>query len=194
MFQSLERRASRALSDICGENVSSRLIPNDAGYLGFFLRVMERLEAGATKALALAEEKSRDLLSQEASDVFNHLLCLDRDFDFTAVLDPVPETIRAALAEWVEVHMEDLVARIAPEGPCVGSGDDASPLIHHLALLIGLRTKFNNNFDVYGPGPAHFPAVVRHNLLPRLSPTGLGPDALGADMGGTWVAEWPCNR
>ncbi|KAE8767459.1 hypothetical protein D1007_61173 [Hordeum vulgare] len=90
MYQSLEGRASRALSDICGEGFSSTLVPDDGGYLGFFLHVVEHLEAGAEKAHVLAEEKSRDLLGQGASGVFSHLLCLDPDFDFVAVLDPVP--------------------------------------------------------------------------------------------------------
>ncbi|KAE8818269.1 hypothetical protein D1007_03899 [Hordeum vulgare] len=98
-FQSLEGRASQALGDICGEGVSIPLVLDDAGFLGFFLRVVECLEAGAEKAHALAEEKSRDLLGQAASDVFSHLLRLDPDFDSAAVLDPVPEMIRLALAE-----------------------------------------------------------------------------------------------
>ncbi|KAE8816597.1 hypothetical protein D1007_05939 [Hordeum vulgare] len=123
----LERRASRTLSDICGESASGPLVPDDAGYLGFFLRIMERLEVGSAKALTLAEEKSRDLLRQAASDVFSHILRLDPDFDFAEVLDSVPETFHAALAEWVEVHVEDLVARLAPEGHGVDFGDDASP-------------------------------------------------------------------
>ncbi|KAE8783154.1 hypothetical protein D1007_43417 [Hordeum vulgare] len=125
--ESLERRVSRALSDICGESPSAPLVPDDAGYLGFFLRVMERLEAGSTKALALTEEKTRDLLSQAASDVFSHLLRLNQDFNLAEVLDLVPETVHAALAEWVEVQVEDLVARLAPEGHDMDSGDDASP-------------------------------------------------------------------
>ncbi|KAE8793526.1 hypothetical protein D1007_31809 [Hordeum vulgare] len=114
MFQSLEKRASCALSNMCGKSVSSPLVPDDAGYLGFFLRVMECLEAGAGKALALAQEKS-------------HLLRLDPYFDFAAVVDPVPEMIHAALDERVEVHVDDLVARLAPEGYGVDSCDDMSP-------------------------------------------------------------------
>ncbi|KAE8773633.1 hypothetical protein D1007_54104 [Hordeum vulgare] len=117
MFQSLEVRASRALSDICGEGISSPLVPDDGGYLGFFLHVVEHLEADSKKAHALVEEKSRDLLGQGASDVFNHL---------TAVLDPVPEMARAALAEWVVVHEEDLVTRLVPEGCGTISRDDVS--------------------------------------------------------------------
>ncbi|KAE8779918.1 hypothetical protein D1007_47029 [Hordeum vulgare] len=127
MFQSLERTASYALSDICGESVSSPLFPDDARYLGFFLRIMERLDASAAKALALVEVKSRDLLSQAASDVFSHLLCLDPDFYFSAVLDPLLETTHATLDEWVEIHVEYLVARLAPERHGVDTGDDASP-------------------------------------------------------------------
>ncbi|KAE8820774.1 hypothetical protein D1007_01082 [Hordeum vulgare] len=90
-------------------------------------KLQERLEVGSMKALALTEEKSRDLLSQVALDIFSDLLRLDPDFDFAEVLDPVSETVRAALAEWVNVHMEDLVARLAPEGHGVDSDDDTSP-------------------------------------------------------------------
>ncbi|KAE8779570.1 hypothetical protein D1007_47409 [Hordeum vulgare] len=126
MFQSLEVRASRDLSDICDKGVSSPLVPGDGGYLGFFLHVVERLETGAEKAHALAEEKNPDLLGQGSSDVFIHLLRLDPDFNFAVVLDPMLETVRAALAEWVEVHVEDLVTRIAPEGCGVSSCDDVS--------------------------------------------------------------------
>ncbi|KAE8777195.1 hypothetical protein D1007_50050 [Hordeum vulgare] len=114
MFWSLEQRASRALSNIYGEGVSGPLIPDDSGYLGFFYRLTERLEARAEKVLTLAEEKSRDLLGQAVLDIFSHLLRLDPDFDFASVLDVVPRTIRTALPEWVEVHLEDLVSRLAP--------------------------------------------------------------------------------
>ncbi|KAE8767284.1 hypothetical protein D1007_61382 [Hordeum vulgare] len=85
------------------------------------------LESGAEKAHVLAEEKSRDHLGLGALDVFSHLLRLDPYFDFAAMLDPVPETISAALAEWVEFHVEDLVTRLAPEGDGMSSGDDESP-------------------------------------------------------------------
>ncbi|KAE8798191.1 hypothetical protein D1007_26481 [Hordeum vulgare] len=126
MFEALEHRASRALGDICGEGVSGPLILDDFGYLGFFYRVVEHVEASAKKAFTLTEEKSRDLLGKAASDVFSHLLRLDPDFDFASVLDPVPETIRADLAEWGEVHVEDLVARLAPKGCGMGSDEDVS--------------------------------------------------------------------
>ncbi|KAE8803211.1 hypothetical protein D1007_20986 [Hordeum vulgare] len=89
MFSSLEQRACRTPSDICGEGISGPLIPDDSGYLGFFCRVVENFEALAEKALALAEEKSRDLLSQAVSDITSHLPRLDPDFDFASVLDPV---------------------------------------------------------------------------------------------------------
>ncbi|KAE8790838.1 hypothetical protein D1007_34833 [Hordeum vulgare] len=123
MFRSLERRATHAVSDICGKGVSGPLIPDDSRCLGFFYHVVEHLEAGAEKALVLTEEKSRDILDQAASVVFSHHLRLDPNFDFASVLDPVPETIRA-LAERVEVHVEDLVTRLDPKGRGVGSNDD----------------------------------------------------------------------
>ncbi|KAE8797501.1 hypothetical protein D1007_27360 [Hordeum vulgare] len=124
MFQSLERRASHALSDMYGEGISGPLIPDDFGYLGFFYYVVEHLKESAEKAFELAEEKSHDLLGQAASDLFSHLLRLDPNFDSALVRDPVPETIRAVLAEWVEVHVEDLVAMLAPEGSGMGSDED----------------------------------------------------------------------
>ncbi|KAE8767069.1 hypothetical protein D1007_61613 [Hordeum vulgare] len=82
MFRSLEQRDSRALSGIYGKGVSGPLIPDDSRCLGFFYRAVEHLQTGAEKALALAEEKSRDLLVQAASDVFSHLLRLDPEFAF----------------------------------------------------------------------------------------------------------------
>ncbi|KAE8801882.1 hypothetical protein D1007_22389 [Hordeum vulgare] len=54
MFRSLEQRASCALSDICGEDISGPQIPDDSGYLGFFYRAVEHLKTSAEKALALA--------------------------------------------------------------------------------------------------------------------------------------------
>ncbi|KAE8807966.1 hypothetical protein D1007_15646 [Hordeum vulgare] len=50
MFQSLERRASRALCDISGEGVSSPLVLDDAGYLGFFSRIVECLEGAPRRS------------------------------------------------------------------------------------------------------------------------------------------------
>ncbi|KAE8799744.1 hypothetical protein D1007_24835 [Hordeum vulgare] len=126
MFQSLEARASRSLSDIYGEGVSSPLVPDDGGHLGFFLLVVERLEVGAERAHALAEAKIRDLLGQGALDVFSHLLHLDPDFDFASVLDTVRETARSCLAEWVEVHVGDLVTSLTPEGCGVSPSNDVS--------------------------------------------------------------------
>ncbi|KAE8799499.1 hypothetical protein D1007_25078 [Hordeum vulgare] len=126
MFQSLQRRASWALSDICGEGVSSPHVPNDAGYLGFFSRIVECLEGGVEKVCVLAQEKSDDLVERAASDMFSHLLRLDPYFDFDAVLGPVPESIHATLAEWVEDHVDDLVAGLVSEGGGESSDDGAS--------------------------------------------------------------------
>ena len=74
MFQDLEHRANQALSNLCDESVASPLVANDAGYLGFFTRIVERLEGGAASARQLVEEKSRDLLARAVSRIFNHLL------------------------------------------------------------------------------------------------------------------------
>ena len=124
------------MSDICGAGISSPLVPDDAGYLGFFSRVMECLEEGAEKIRVLVEVKRRDLLARAASNVFSHLLHLDPHFDFEAVLGPVPEVTRAALAEWVKDHVEDLIVELssdkaeghagARKHEAAGSGDGES--------------------------------------------------------------------
>ncbi|KAE8810884.1 hypothetical protein D1007_12383 [Hordeum vulgare] len=57
------------------------MISDDSRYLSIFYHVVEHLEASPEMALALEEEKSRDILFQAVSDIFSHLLRLDPDFD-----------------------------------------------------------------------------------------------------------------
>jgi hypothetical protein len=114
MFQDLEHRASRALSNLCDVSVASPLAADDAGYLGFFTRVVERLEGGAARARQLVEEKSRHLLAHAVSRIFSHLLRSDPHFDFGALTAPVPEVIEGALADWVDDHVDELMAELAP--------------------------------------------------------------------------------
>jgi hypothetical protein len=90
-------------------------VPDDAGYLAFFTKVIERLEEGAKKVGQLVEEESRDLLARATMRVFSHLLRSDPCFDFEAVIAPIPEVIRDALGEWVEDHVDELSARFARE-------------------------------------------------------------------------------
>lgn len=116
MFQDHEGRARRALSSVCNESVSSSLVPDDVSYLAFFTRIVERLKGGAEKVRQLVEEKSRDLLARASSCVFSHLLRFDPDFDFEAMTAPVPEVILGALGNWVEDHVDDLIAEFTPVG------------------------------------------------------------------------------
>lgn len=128
MFQTPEGRAG----------VSSPLISDDADYLGFFTRIVERLEGGVEKVRQLVEEKSHDLLARAASRVFSHLVRFDLDVHSEAVTAPMPKVIRGALEDWVEDHVDDLIAEFAPAGggsqPEVegreadgGGGDNTSP-------------------------------------------------------------------
>ncbi|XP_020165789.1 uncharacterized protein [Aegilops tauschii subsp. strangulata] len=138
LFQDLEHRANCALRSICKESVSSPLMPDDAGYLAFFTRVVERLEGSAEKVRQLVDEESRDLLARASTRVFSHLLRSDPDFDFQAVIDPVPRTIHDALGEWAEDHVDDLITRFTSDGledqhgaeehgAAISDDDDASP-------------------------------------------------------------------
>lgn len=110
MLHDIERGAHCTLGSIFKESVSSPLVLDDAGYLTFFTRVMKRLKEGAKKVGMLVEEESRDLLAQVVTRVFNHLLCSDPDFDFEAVIAPVPGVIHDALGDWVEDNMDALSA------------------------------------------------------------------------------------
>lgn len=110
MFQDLEQRANCALCFICGERLPSPLVANDAGYLAFFTKVVERLERSAEKVRHLVDEESSSLLVKASTRVFSHLLHSDPDFDFKVVIGPIPRVIRNTLGEWVEDHVDDLMA------------------------------------------------------------------------------------
>ena len=50
MFEALRHRAGRALGELLGSGVAGPLVSDDAGYLGFFTRVVECLEGMVRKA------------------------------------------------------------------------------------------------------------------------------------------------
>ncbi|KAE8775296.1 hypothetical protein D1007_52238 [Hordeum vulgare] len=91
MFRDLLRLARRALGFICKGSVSSPLVPDEAGYLDFFTKVVEQLEASAQKVGAMIEEESHDLLSQALTHVFSSLFHTDPHFNFEDAMAPVPE-------------------------------------------------------------------------------------------------------
>ncbi|KAE8806342.1 hypothetical protein D1007_17497 [Hordeum vulgare] len=110
MFQGLEREARRALGFICRGSVPSSLIRDDAGYLGFFTKVGQRLEAGALQVGALIEEETRDLLSQVVTHIFSNLFHTDPHFDFEATMVPILEASLGALGKAVREHVDALSA------------------------------------------------------------------------------------
>ncbi|KAE8817848.1 hypothetical protein D1007_04468 [Hordeum vulgare] len=97
MFQGLERWECRALGSIYGGSISSPIIPDDAGYLDFFTKVPEWVEAGAEQVGVLIEDEIRNLMSKAPMHVFSNLLHVDPHFDFEAAMAPVPRAIRVAL-------------------------------------------------------------------------------------------------
>lgn len=116
MFQDIERRARRALNCVYTESISNPLLPDDADYLAFFTRIVERFEGGVESVRTLVEEEGRDLLARASMHVFIHLLRSDPDFDFEAVIGPVPRVIREAWGSGVEDHVDALLAQFAPDG------------------------------------------------------------------------------
>ncbi|KAE8779750.1 hypothetical protein D1007_47177 [Hordeum vulgare] len=114
MFQSLERRDQCTLGFSCKEGVSSLLMPNDAGYLDFFTRVVERLEVSAKKVGKIIEKECCHLLAQALTQVFSHLLHANPHFDFEAGMPPVPKAPRGALAEAMEDQVGVLSALFIP--------------------------------------------------------------------------------
>ncbi|KAE8791831.1 hypothetical protein D1007_33724 [Hordeum vulgare] len=116
MFQGIEQQALRALGSTCKEDVSIPLVPNDAGYLDFFTKVMERLKAGIKKECIVVKEECHGLLSHTLTRVFSYLLHADPCFDSEAMIAPVLELICGALEEEVEDHMGALIAQFIPDG------------------------------------------------------------------------------
>ncbi|KAE8799161.1 hypothetical protein D1007_25547 [Hordeum vulgare] len=110
MFQGFERRAHQALGFICRGSILSPLVPDEAGYLDFFTKVVERLEAGTQEVGALIEEECRDLLSQALTHVFTHLFHTYPHFDFEAAMAPVPDATCGALGKAVKDHVDALSA------------------------------------------------------------------------------------
>ncbi|KAE8769287.1 hypothetical protein D1007_59133 [Hordeum vulgare] len=108
-------------------SVSSPLVPDDAGYLDFF----------TNKVVVIVDEECRDLLGQALTRVCSQLLRANPRFDSEAVMVPVPEGLRGALAEAVEDHVGlssqfvpgncgDPEGAEEPEG-ADSDGSDASP-------------------------------------------------------------------
>jgi hypothetical protein len=62
------------------------------------------------RARQLVEERSQEFLGHAFSRVFSYLFSLDPHFDFDAAIAPVPEVTQDAMAEWVDSHVDDLVA------------------------------------------------------------------------------------
>ncbi|KAE8816391.1 hypothetical protein D1007_05993 [Hordeum vulgare] len=108
MFQGLDRRARRALGFICTGSVPRPLVPDEAGYLDFFTKVMERLEAGAQQVWPQIKEESCDLLSQVLTRVFSNLFHIDPHFDFEVTMASVLEASHDALGKAVKGHVDAL--------------------------------------------------------------------------------------
>ena len=118
------------MGGIYEENVNHPHGDDDASHFRFFTDIGTCLEDRAARAHELIEERSRGLLGRVFSRVFSHLLNMNPHFDFDAVIAPVPGVIQGNLANWVDDHVDALVAEfvvaddavvIAAEG---GDADD----------------------------------------------------------------------
>ena len=75
---------------------------------------------------------SHVLLRRIFSRVFSHLLNLNLHFDFDAAIALVPRVIQDNLTDWVDDHVDALVAEFAPEDDAIviavgeGDADDAN--------------------------------------------------------------------
>ena len=74
---------------------------------------MTRLENRSERAHQLVDERSRNLLGHAFSRVFSHLQNINPNFDFDAIIAPVPEAIRGDLARWVKENVDALVRAFA---------------------------------------------------------------------------------
>ncbi|KAE8777577.1 hypothetical protein D1007_49648 [Hordeum vulgare] len=106
MFQGLKRRARPAPGLISRGSVSSPVVPDKVGYLDFFTKVVERLEAGAREVGALIEDENNDLLSQSLPRVFSNLFHTDPHFNFEAAMAPIPEASRDTVGKAMRDHVD----------------------------------------------------------------------------------------
>ncbi|KAE8812626.1 hypothetical protein D1007_10325 [Hordeum vulgare] len=121
-FNSSAQRCSKASSGgrravcfICRGSFPSPLVPDEAGYLDFFTKVVERLEGGAQEVEALIEEGSRDRLSQVLTCSFCNLFHTDPSFNLEAMMALVPEASCGALWKVVKDHVDALSAQFTPD-------------------------------------------------------------------------------
>src|SRR3989337_3064470 len=98
MFRELMGRTRSTVPACSVERVEDPLETDDASYLAFFTRLVERLEASSTRWDEIRDAECRDLLRQASTRVFSNLLCIDGSFNFDQVLSPVPEEIQGKLA------------------------------------------------------------------------------------------------
>ena len=131
MLQDLRSRANAALSNICNENAPHPHVTNYASHLCFFTDVVTRLENRSERAHQLVEKRSRSLLGRAFSRVFSHLQNTDPNFDFDAIIAPVPEAIRGDLARWVEDNMDALVRAFAAEDDAVVVAADEGDMVYN---------------------------------------------------------------
>lgn len=136
MLRMLRERANTALGNICEAAAEEPHVTNYVGNLQFFTDVVMHLENCSERSRQLVEERSRGLLAQAFSRVFNHLQNFDPLFDFDAAIAPVPEAVRGDLARWVEDNVDALVRAFtsnddgviiaADEGVVVNGGGDGA--------------------------------------------------------------------
>ena len=107
------------MSTICEESAPHPREEDYASHLRFFTEIVTRLEDRAARARELIEERSCGLLGHAFSRVFSELLNLDPHFDFDAAIASVPRVIQDNLANWVDDHVDALLAEFAPEDDAI---------------------------------------------------------------------------
>lgn len=124
MYHALSIRARGALATICQERLGGPLEDNDASYLDFFTKLVEKLESGAKRVNGIIEDECRELLGQAATRIFSNLLRADANFDFNRVMPPVPPELRDGLGKVVEDHVDALLEKFSHGSKSSGEASD----------------------------------------------------------------------
>lgn len=98
----------------------------DGGYLDFFTKVVDELEAGVSKVDEAINGAARDLLDYVVTRLFSNLRCHDRAFDLSLLVEPVPVELQGPLRDEVRGHVNFLTEQFTQVEPSKqGGGLDA---------------------------------------------------------------------
>ena len=91
MFHELSERACNIVASFSVEGAENPLETDDANYIDFLTRLVERLEVSFARWDEIRNAQCRDFPRHASTPIFSNLLCIDGDLDFNRVLSLIHE-------------------------------------------------------------------------------------------------------